>query len=99
MEGAGEVTHGLIPVRDPGPDEPEEGIALCLSGGGYRAMLFHLGGIIRLNELGHLKKIARVSSVSGGSITAGVLGLAWQQLEFGIGGIASNLDDLVVIEG
>jgi NTE family protein len=92
MEGAGEVTQGL----DPGPDEPEEGIALCLSGGGYRAMLFHLGGIIRLNELGHLKTIARVSSVSGGSITAGVLGLAWQQLDFGIGGIAGNLDDLVV---
>ena len=59
-------------------------------------MLFHLGGIIRLNEIGHLQKIARVSSVSGGSITAGVLGLAWQQLEFGIGGIASNLDELVV---
>ena len=25
-----------------------------------------------------------------------MLGLAWQQLEFGIGGIASNLDELVV---
>ena len=23
--------------------QPEEGIALCLSGGGYRAMLFHTG--------------------------------------------------------
>lgn len=23
--------------------EVEEGIALCLSGGGYRAMLFHVG--------------------------------------------------------
>ena len=96
MDNEGETTQGLIPVRDPGPDEPEEGVALCLSGGGYRAMLFHLGGIIRLNEIGHLQKIARVSSVSGGSITAGVLGLAWQQLEFGIGGIASNLDELVV---
>ena len=60
MENEGETTQGLIPVRDPGPDEPEEGVALCLSGGGYRAMLFHLGGIIRLNEMGHLQKIARV---------------------------------------
>jgi len=75
MEDAGDVTQGLIPgIR--APAEPEEGIALCLSGGGYREMLFHLGGIIRLNETGHLKEIARVSSVSGGSITAGVLGLA-----------------------
>ena len=95
-EGSGEVTQGLIPVRDPGREKPEEGIALCLSGGGYRAMLFHLGRLIRLNETGHLKEIARVSSVSGGSITAGVLGLAWKHLDFGIGGIASNLDELVV---
>jgi hypothetical protein len=50
------------------PRQLEEGIALCLSGGGYRAMLFHLGGLWRLNELGHLPKLARVSSVSGGSV-------------------------------
>ena len=24
-------------------DEPADGVALCLSGGGYRAMLFHVG--------------------------------------------------------
>jgi NTE family protein len=28
--------------------KPELGTALCLSGGGYRAMLFHLGAIWRL---------------------------------------------------
>ena len=50
-------------------DRPEHGIALCLSGGGYRAMLFHLGAIWRLNELGYLQQLKRVSSVSGGSIT------------------------------
>jgi len=60
----------------------EEGIALCLSGGGYRAMLFHLGALWRLNELGILKKIARISSVSGGSIVAGVLGMNWDKLDF-----------------
>jgi NTE family protein len=52
-------------------------MGLCLSGGGYRAMPFHLGAVWRLNEFGLLRKLVRISSVSGGSITAGVLGLAW----------------------
>jgi NTE family protein len=62
--------------------KPEEGIALCLSGGGYRAMLFHVGTLWRLYEAGQLKGIKRISSVSGGSITAGVLALAWPRLSF-----------------
>jgi NTE family protein len=70
--------------------------ALCLSGGGYRAMLFHLGTLIRLNEAGLLPKIAMYSSVSGGSITNGVLGLAWHKLNFDGAGVASNLMPLVV---
>ncbi len=61
---------------------PRPGIALCLSGGGYRAMLFHVGSLLRLNELGLLPSIDRISSVSGGSITAGVLGLKWNKLNF-----------------
>lgn len=76
--------------------EPADGMALCLSGGGFRAMLFHLGAIWRLNELGYLKNLARVSSVSGGSITAGVLGLAWKKLQFDAGGKATNLDAMVI---
>lgn len=48
----------------------DEGLALCLSGGGYRAALFHLGALRRLNELGILSRITRISSVSGGSILA-----------------------------
>jgi hypothetical protein len=39
-------------------DHPKPGIALCLSGGGYRAMLFHLGALWRLAELGYLAKLA-----------------------------------------
>jgi NTE family protein len=61
---------------------PEPGTALCLSGGGYRAMLFHVGAIWRLYETGLLKTMKRVSSVSGGSITAAVLALAWRHLSF-----------------
>jgi NTE family protein len=43
-------------------------IALCLSGGGFRAALFHLGALRRLNELGLLAQVDRIASVSGGSI-------------------------------
>jgi len=55
----------------------EAGIGLCLSGGGFRAMLFHLGAFVRMNEMGLLPRLARVSSVSGGSIAAGALAVAW----------------------
>jgi len=51
--------------------------ALCLSGGGYRAMLFHVGTILRLREVGILQQLDLISSVSGGSITSAVLALAW----------------------
>jgi NTE family protein len=69
---------------------PKSGIGLCLSGGGFRAMLFHLGAIWRLNELGYLKKLDRISSVSGGSITAGVLAMKWDRLQFDTEGCAGN---------
>jgi len=57
-------------------------MALCLSGGGYRAMIFHIGSLWRLYEAGLLGQIKRISSVSGGSITAGVLALKWHRLSF-----------------
>lgn len=75
--------------------EPAPGIALCLSGGGYRAMTFHLGALWRLNELGYLPKLNRVSSVSGGSITAGVLGVAWGRLAFNLDGVAQYFQEEV----
>lgn len=74
----------------------ETGVALCLSGGGYRAMIFHLGALWRLNELGWLPKLTRVSSVSGGSITAGVLGLRWSNLAFDSAGIAATFRSKIV---
>lgn len=57
-----------------------KGAALCLSGGGYRAMIFHLGVLWRLYEAGQLMTLRRISSVSGGSLTAGLLALRWQAL-------------------
>lgn len=83
------------PVVAAAGEQPEQGVALCLSGGGYRAMLFHVGALWRLNELGWLAKLDRVSSVSGGSITAGVLGLHWGSFDFS-GGIARNFDEELV---
>ncbi len=75
---------------------PVPGIALCLSGGGYRAMLFHVGALWRLNEAGFLKKLDRISSVSGGSITAGVLGMNWFKLDFDRHGVAREFAAQVV---
>src|SRR3954452_7636148 len=75
--------------------QPQEGIAMCLSGGGYRAMVFHLGALIRLNEIGLLQKLNRVSSVSGGSITSGTLAVKWRELQFD-NDSAKNLIELVV---
>lgn len=75
-----------VPVEriatDPLEFKPEAGTALCLSGGGYRAMLFHVGVLWRLYEARLLQDVQRLSSVSGGSITAAVLGLKWQRLSF-----------------
>ncbi len=59
-------------------------------------MLFHLGALWRLNELGYLSKLTRISSVSGGSITAGVLGLKWRQLGFDDNGVAAAFESAVV---
>jgi hypothetical protein len=47
--------------------------ALWLSGDGYRAALFHLGALTRLNELGLLAQVTMVGAVSGGSILAALL--------------------------
>ncbi|MBB2674944.1 UNVERIFIED_ORG: NTE family protein [Rhizobium esperanzae] len=71
----------------PGSDEPEKPaeryeLGLCLSGGGYRAMLFHAGSLARLNEAGLLAKLDMISSVSGGSIASGLLAYVWPRLVF-----------------
>jgi hypothetical protein len=82
-------------VLDLAGPKPSDGVGLCLSGGGYRAMLFHLGTLRRLNETGWLRRLTHVSSVSGGSITAARLGMVWDKLEFGAGGVAANFGALV----
>jgi NTE family protein len=65
---------------EPASPGPHDGVGLCLSGGGYRAMLFHAGALLRLNQLRYLAKLTRISSVSGGSIISAKLGMHWDDL-------------------
>lgn len=71
-------------------------IGLALSGGGFRATLYHAGALIRLNELGLLGRLDRITSVSGGSITSARLAARWSSLRFDEDGVASNLDEEVI---
>src|SRR5437879_10945010 len=83
----GPSSHGLetyMPSR-----EARDGIALCLSGGGFRAALFHLGALRRLNELGFLSKMRTISSVSGGSVANGLLARLWRQFTLSLDGSGS----------
>ena len=76
-------------------EEQTMGPGLALSGGGFRATLFNLGALWRLNDGGWLKKLAMITSVSGGSITSGVLAFKWSKLAFDGAGVATNFRDEV----
>jgi len=56
-------------------------LALCLSGGGIRAMLFHLGVVERMWERGILLAVKYLGTVSGGSILGAWLALHWTRLQ------------------
>jgi NTE family protein len=44
-------------------------IGVALSGGGYRAAVYHLGTLKKLHYLGVLDNVEKLSTISGGSIT------------------------------
>lgn len=48
-------------------------IGLVLSGGGVRAMVFHIGLLQHLAERSLLESVERISSVSGGSLLVGLI--------------------------
>src|SRR6476659_3369659 len=52
---------------------------LCLSGGGFRATLYHLGVISALRDIDLLSGVKEIFSVSGGSIVAAHLLLNWKK--------------------
>jgi NTE family protein len=55
-------------------------LALALSGGGFRAALFHLGVLKRIAECGWLDRVDAMSGVSGGSILVAFSALRWEAL-------------------
>jgi predicted acylesterase/phospholipase RssA len=54
-------------------------LGLALSGGGFRATLFHLGVVRFLRDAGALRDVTDVAAVSGGSTLAAHLVLNWDQ--------------------
>ncbi|MCD9186132.1 MAG: patatin-like phospholipase family protein [Pyrinomonadaceae bacterium] len=62
---------------NPSENKPFGDIALCLSGGGYRAATFALGTLSMLDELNLLKDVKLLSTVSGGTFT-GLTYATWQ---------------------
>ena len=56
----------------------DKDIDLALSGGGFRAVLFHLGVVACLRDAGELTHLRTTAAVSGGSILAGHLLVRWE---------------------
>ena len=54
-------------------------LGLALSGGGFRATLYHLGVVRYLKDAGQLQDVTDIASVSGGSILATHLVLNWDR--------------------
>lgn len=62
---------------DDSANKPFGDIALCLSGGGYRAATYALGTLAMLDELDLLDDVKLLSTVSGGTFT-GLTYATWQ---------------------
>ena len=85
-----------IPTDDPARG-PEPGTALCLSGGGYRAMVFHVGVLWRLYEAGPaaprreecVQRLRRLDH-------RGMLALNWNKLSFDAAKLRSDFVPEVV---
>lgn len=66
-----------MPPTDEPPVNSTRTLILALSGGGFRATLFHMGVVRFLRDAGLLSRVTHVCAVSGGSILAGHLGVCW----------------------
>src|SRR5262245_24879197 len=66
------------PQRPPGARTAMK-IGLALSGGGFRATLYHLGLVRFLRDAGILSNVTHITAVSGGSIFAAHLVLNWSR--------------------
>lgn len=59
----------------------EKKVGVSLSGGGFRAAVYHLGALKKLKEMGVLEKVDVISTVSGGSIIGACYGLYGNDFE------------------
>jgi predicted acylesterase/phospholipase RssA len=76
-------------------------LGLALSGGGFRASLYHLGLLRFLRDAGVLSQVTHITSVSGGSIMAAHLALNWGRYTGGANefdAAASELLDFVRLD-
>ena len=88
----------LVAAVKPVDPEAQRKLGLALSGGGFRTALFHIGSLLRMAELGVLKRVEVVSTVSGGSIVGAVFYLRLLDLIEERGGPVGD-DDLVALVG
>ena len=77
-------------------------IGLALSGGGFRATVFHLGVLARLAEQNRLEEVTFLSTVSGGSLCAGLVyaqsGFRWPTSQHYIEQVAPKARALLTTE-
>lgn len=67
---------------------------MALSGGGVRATLTGLGALRLLSDIGRLGDVRHLTSVSGGSIVAGLTALKWNEIR--LTGFGSHAFDQLV---
>lgn len=60
----------VVPTAPEPAPAPARDVGLALSGGGFRALAFHLGCLRALRDRGVLERVFVISGVSGGSLAA-----------------------------
>ncbi|OGO44392.1 MAG: hypothetical protein A2W37_10645, partial [Chloroflexi bacterium RBG_16_63_12] len=77
-------------------------IGLALSGGGFRATIYHLGVLARLAEQNRLEQVTFISTVSGGSLCAGLVyaqsGFRWPTSQHYINVVAPRARELLTTQ-
>ena len=94
MERTRRWRRQLLDKRASSQTTLEAARAFSLSGGGFRATLFHLGATRRLNELGILTSVDTITSVSGGSYLSAFLAQAMTAAPYVRGKPIENFDSL-----
>jgi NTE family protein len=87
--------HDPRRAADPGRVAGGTTFALAFSGGGFRATLAALGAARLMADVGRLGDVRYISSVSGGSITNGILATQWTALR-DRGFATAAIDELVI---